>query len=84
MLCSMQKSRVVDESDDEMSGVEDEEDEKGASEEEEKPEIIESDIELDESDIVDPDNDEPQQVRSTDIALILILTIVHVCCLPVK
>ncbi|PHT39625.1 TPR repeat-containing thioredoxin TDX [Capsicum baccatum] len=61
------KSRVVDESDDEMSDVEDKEDEKGAFEEEEKPEIIESDIELDESDIVDPDNDEPQQMRDPSV-----------------
>ncbi|PHT26178.1 TPR repeat-containing thioredoxin TDX [Capsicum baccatum] len=62
-----EKSRVVDESDDEMSDVEDKEDEKGAFEEEEKPEIIESDIELDESDIVDPDNDEPQQMRDPSV-----------------
>lgn len=75
---------MVDESEEEMDDLENEDHKKGPVEEEEEPEIIESDIELDESDIVDPDNDEPQQVWLTDVALILIFTIVHVYYLPVK
>lgn len=67
----VQKSHVVAESDEEMGDLENETHKTGAAEEEEEPEIIESDVELDESDAVDPDNDEPQQVWLTDITLLL-------------
>ncbi|CAN4077229.1 unnamed protein product [Withania somnifera] len=56
------KSHVVYETDAEMDDLENEDHKRGAAEEEEEPEIIESDIELDESDIVDPDDEEPQQM----------------------
>lgn len=58
----MQKSHAVDASDDEMDDDENDANIKETVEEEEEPEIIESDIELDESDTVEPDNDEPQKV----------------------
>ncbi|MCE3215295.1 hypothetical protein HAX54_001705 [Datura stramonium] len=61
------KSHVVDESDEEMGDLENEDHKKGAAAEEEEPEIIESDIELDESGIVDPDNDEPQQMGDPSV-----------------
>ena len=58
----LQKSHVVDESDEDME--EEEEEDEGAKvnvEEEEEDEIIESDVEL-EGEIVEPDNDPPQKV----------------------
>lgn len=45
-----------------MEDVEHEDKQKNAADVEEEPEIVESDIELDDSEVVEPDNDPPQQV----------------------
>lgn len=60
-----QKSHVAHESDDDMDNFEDA---TQPPQEEEEPEIVESDIELDDSDVVEPDNDPPQKVCTTHIS----------------
>lgn len=65
-----QRSHVVDDLDDDMDDLEDEDHSKDiAEEEEEEPEVIESDIELDDSEVVEPDNDPPQQVSCSILCL---------------
>lgn len=65
---------MVDESDEDMDDIEDE---PQAPPEEEEPEIVESDIELDESDVVEPDNDPPQKVCATCIAVFSLILVFH-------
>ncbi|XP_019160548.1 PREDICTED: FAM10 family protein At4g22670 isoform X2 [Ipomoea nil] len=60
------KSHVVEESDEEMGDSGSEAHPTGTTEEEE-PEIVESDIELDESGVVEPDNDPPQQMGDSSV-----------------
>lgn len=63
LLCGLQKSHVVEGSDDDMEDAQYEDTSKNGADVEEEPEIIESDIELDDSEVVESDNDPPQQVR---------------------
>ena len=60
---------MVDESDDDMQDTEDDAQPQGTAAEEDEPEIVESDIELDESGVVEPDHDPPQKVSLIHIAL---------------
>lgn len=62
-MCGLQKSHVVEDSDDDMEDAQFEDTSKNGADVEEEPEIIESDIELDDSEVVESDNDPPQQVR---------------------
>ncbi|GAA0162048.1 hypothetical protein LIER_18232 [Lithospermum erythrorhizon] len=58
------KPYVVEESDDE---VEDTPSQTHTAEEEEEPEIVESDMELDESGVVEPDDEQPQQMGDSSV-----------------
>lgn len=55
---------MAHESDDDMNNIEEE---TQLPQEEEEAEIVESDIELDDSDVVEPDNDPPQKVCASHI-----------------
>lgn len=55
-----------------MEDVEYEGKQKNAADVEEEPEIVESDIELDDSEVVEPDNDPPQQVGILTFPIIYI------------
>lgn len=59
----------MDESDEDMDNDEDEP--QLQKDEEEEPAIVESDVELDESDVVEPDNEPPQKVSKTQLFKIL-------------
>ncbi|XP_075494962.1 FAM10 family protein At4g22670 [Primulina tabacum] len=59
------KSHVMDESDEDMDNVEDEP--QLQKDEEEEPAIVESDVDLDESDVVEPDNEPPQKMGDASV-----------------
>lgn len=60
---------MADEGDEDMDDIQDE---PQPSHEEEEPEIVESDVELDDSNVVEPDNDPPQKVCTTHISIFLV------------
>ncbi|KZV37262.1 hypothetical protein F511_14666 [Dorcoceras hygrometricum] len=59
------KSHVMDESDEDLDNVEEEP--RLHKDDEEEPAIVESDVELDDSDVVEPDNEPPQKMGDASV-----------------